>query len=474
MRLIGNALNKDYFQNIIEIVQAAPVFDEMLLAVAFVGKMDAIFELAERCSVPLTLYALADGERFPSVDVMKRFVEASPPNWRLFLTRAYYHPKILWFRGVGAYIGSANLTEAGWWQNLECGVWLDEEELEESGWDDELLKMFVKIQARSTEAAPGHIALYDKISRKYQDIQRQLFEMRKAIKTDLAMIPGQEPPERIASRGRGEDAKRSRADQMKRAFVTTLQGELTVLRKLAVEVQIHPWPSWVDRTVDPVIAQDQATEYWYHVHIRRSGGAFETIERLHEQNRGVNNTRAVKTMFQEWGRSAVDDAHLYGGFDWAYWANTAPRLLRGWLTREELGNLDEARLFDIIRHTHSAREHARQVPKDELSLAEDETTSKDERCRLLTELLWRQRSREGLSIRDLLLYVIWGDVDTADCAERIWNATQLDKWKLRRLGPSMLGEFLGYARPDKFPPRNGRVPKALRALGFEGVAADEG
>lgn len=39
-----------------------------------------------------------------------------------------------------AMSGSANLTQQAWWQNIECGLWLTEDELEEQGLDDALVQ----------------------------------------------------------------------------------------------------------------------------------------------------------------------------------------------------------------------------------------------------------------------------------------------------------------------------------------------
>lgn len=63
-----------------------------------------------------------------------------------------------------------------------------------------------------------------------------------------------------------------------------------------------------------------------------------------------------------------------------------------------------------------------------------------------------------------------GDAQVSDCAERIWNAVYAPEWSLPHLGVNTLGELLGYARPDEFPPRNGRVSKTLYALGYDGIS----
>jgi hypothetical protein len=104
-----------------------------------------------------------------------------------------------------------------------------------------------------------------------------------------------------------------------------------------------------------------------------------------------------------------------------------------------------------------------------LSLAEGETRTKDERCEIFAEFLLSARTEAGRSIGEVLDYVLWGDRIKSDCAERVWEGATDPAWKLPHLGISILGEMVGYARPDDFPPRNNRAARCLHALGFEGI-----
>ena len=76
----------------------------------------------------------------------------------------------------------------------------------------------------------------------------------------------------------------------------------------------------------------------------------------------------------------------------------------------------------------------------------------------------RRRCREGvLAGRILLNYVVWGN---GSVSARLWNAIRSDDWAIPHNGLSSLGEIVGWARPDEFPPRNMRTSKGLRALGY--------
>ena len=91
----------------------------------------------------------------------------------------------------------------------------------------------------------------------------------------------------------------------------------------------------------------------------------------------------------------------------------------------------------------------------------------EDRCREYAKYVLRNPSDSGRSIGDVLRFVLWGDAKQADAADRVWDATHLPEWKIPHLGPNILGEMLGYARPDDFPPRNHRVVKTLAALGYD-------
>jgi hypothetical protein len=49
----------------------------------------------------------------------------------------------------------------------------------------------------------------------------------------------------------------------------------------------------------------------------------------------------------------------------------------------------------------------------------------------------------------------------------MWDALTDSRRKVELLGVSSLGEIVGWALPDLYPPRNGRTSKSLRSLGYD-------
>ncbi len=126
-----------------------------------------------------------------------------------------------------------------------------------------------------------------------------------------------------------------------------------------------------------------------------------------------------------------------------------------------------ARLQDVHSRATAARELARQVDNVTLGLPSGTELDGRERCNEYGRYLFRQKSAGGQAVADVLKFVLWSDRGHA--ATRIWDATQKTEWRLPHLGPSILGEMIGYARPDQFPPRKERVIRTLTALGFAGL-----
>lgn len=454
MRLIGNALNGDYFRNLLSEADSEDLVS-IRLAVAYVRQMDDVFELARRRKVPLDLYCLFDVD-FPSKPILKRFVDRhSSLNWRLFLTANFYHPKIYWFEGIGAYIGSANLTGQGWNNNLECGVWFDQVDIDREGIDEQLRPMFTVIRGRSTPASDEHVALIERLEHERQDFQKAKSAFAKAVDAALVNIPGRQAPIDVTQRDTPGGAAR-------RAFVAEWNETLTILRKLTELARKRPRPSWVSADVHPTIIQDQATEYWYNQQVRATRESETEIERLHQQNRGKMGA-AVEVVFADWARSDITDEF------WIDWTNEEPKRLMMLLSQANLREWDREKMLKLVWGGHASREHARQMSNATVGLEQGENRGRWERSVLFADYLMKQRTADGKAIAAVLEFVLWGDAQMPDCADRLWLATQDPNWKISHLGINILGEWIGYARPGDFPPRNNRVSKCLYALGYEGV-----
>ena len=126
-----------------------------------------------------------------------------------------------------------------------------------------------------------------------------------------------------------------------------------------------------------------------------------------------------------------------------------------------------AEFNNICMGVHAIKEYARRVSNKAIGLPDNGTQySVPEKVVALSKRIWNDRSPGGASVVDSLRYVLYGGSEE-QLPERLWQAVTDPKWKISGLGISAFGEIVGWALPDRFPPRNGRTSKALRSLGFE-------
>ena len=122
----------------------------------------------------------------------------------------------------------------------------------------------------------------------------------------------------------------------------------------------------------------------------------------------------------------------------------------------------------MMSYVHSFRTMARQTPNTELGLPENTKLSHDERIKVVAEWIWSKKTPGGLNILELLHNIIYSG-SFANLPLRVWESCNNKDYHIPRFGLSCIGEIVGWALPDNFPPRNNRTSKALFALGFSNV-----
>src|ERR1035441_10089386 len=138
----------------------------------------------------------------------------------------------------------------------------------------------------------------------------------------------------------------------------------------------------------------------------------------------------------------------------------------GLLAPNSLKQMTGPQFQDLCLHVHAVRDHARQVASTTLGLEQGMThMSKEERTKVFAKYRFSQRSQDGSTCCDVIDFVLHAG-SKPEIPDRIFAACYEDAKKVPHLGVSALGEMVGWALPDDFPPRNGRTSKALTALGF--------
>ena len=147
--------------------------------------------------------------------------------------------------------------------------------------------------------------------------------------------------------------------------------------------------------------------------------------------------------------------------------NVTASFLRTALSEDRLRSMTLADFKDVCMGVHAIKDYSRRVPNKAVGLPELETPyTIPDKVSALSTRIWNDQSSGGNHVRDQIRHVLYGGANE-QLPERLWQAVTDPKWKIDDLGISALGELVGWALPDRFPPRNGRTSKALRSLGYD-------
>ena len=144
---------------------------------------------------------------------------------------------------------------------------------------------------------------------------------------------------------------------------------------------------------------------------------------------------------------------------------TAPFLQKAFSERI-LGRLTEDQFVKVLGRIHATRDYARRAPNRFIGLKGGKAYDIPEKVDALARQIFRAPGRGGVSVTETLAFVLYGG-QPEEVPHRLWEALTDPKRKVELLGVSALGEIVGWALPDRYPPRNGRTSKALRSFGYD-------
>lgn len=460
MRVILGKLNDELLANIAN--QAAPFCSEVDAAVAYaVGSDHPLIRSCKENKLLLTFYGLLDDDGAVSPSLLSELLAWGPSRANAFLVNGHFHAKVIWWRGYGAYIGSANLTHKAWFNNIEAGTFFGEEDLISTGAGAHLDQMFDYLADHSVPVTSEVVEKLERLARDREHLrkehERTVGEKFHRLFGHLPKNPGLtiEPP------------KGHRADTGLSRFANEWMQTLQLMRGLAREfADLHLRPSWVDEDAHLAIHFDQFLHAYYYDYVRAAAfdddeelAGLPKVESFFAKHR-ANPTEALKEAARWWAALPSDPYR-----EAEFIRDTAPAM-RMKLSKDALLRMDLPSFCEALREVNAFRMHARQVKNVEYGLPADHHETLDQRVTRLCEWLWKQRTPAGKGVRDTLEFVIWG-TEPSDMEQRLWLAVSNEKYRLAHFGQSTLGEAVGWARPEKYPPRNNRTNKALRALGHD-------
>ncbi|WP_287361630.1 phospholipase D family protein [Mesorhizobium sp.] len=451
--MVLNGLNGSYLRNILESAAAelkngSNLTERVDAAVAYVSDQDLLFEWCWKRDIPLRFWGRFDEGVPISPHILKRFLDRKSPNYVCRLVRQF-HPKVIWWRGFGVYIGSANLSQSAWWKNVEVGVFLTDDELVG---DNKALELELFFQAVHAHSSPLTDELYALIEQRSAALGKQAAIDREAAKkfwnTDYV-----QPWE-----GLGNVSGKAALDLRRDAFLNEWMQTLQLLRDLAAKVSADEnRPSWVAKDAPWGAQADQFLHAHYYQNTfdgRRAD--YETHFKSHQTNPGLAEETALS-----WWRSLKSAPN---GEDLTL--NKWAPYLRQMLSAERIMATTEGEFAEILSHIHAAIEYARRVSNRAVGLQEGPPYNMSEKVIALAKHIYKQPERGGPSPVATLNYVLYGG-PAKELPSRMWDALHDPKLRIENFGISAMGELVGWALPNQFPPRNGRTSKALRSLGHD-------
>lgn len=444
MKLYANRINGNFLRSVLP--PNGTEVDGVLAAIAYgsnsSNEKDDFITNCLHNKYRLDIWMRYDHTVPVAVPLLKRLLKNYQNNIFCKLIPDYLHSKVIWWRGYGAYIGSANLTDRAWQTNIEAGLFLTESDLQLDGIHLELERFFENLQNLDV-AFP----LTEEIVKEMEQIEAK----RKAL-LDL----GRELRTVPVWNGPAFHAKESTASRSKESFRKEWQDALTTLRSFGEKLSSHR-PAWVKEDVPIAWQIDQFLHAYYYNKVGDSN--YKPYEEYFHKNKKDPNA-ALTEVLAWWKNTPAAPS----GEDQMFYAN-AP-FIREMLSRQKILHLTEQEFAGICSRTHATRDHVIKMDLATLGRPGLKTLSRDERLPLYASWLLKQRNAKGWSVLELLNYVLYGG-DNGELWERLYTAAREPDYVLPHYGLNSIAELIGWARPEVSPPRNGRTSKALKALGYD-------
>lgn len=282
MRLIMGGINGHYLRNIT--LNCAPDTEEVLAAVAYATEGSLLFDWCWQNNIPLKFYGRLDDDVAVSVPILTDFLSKKSPNFVCRLVQ-HHHAKVIWWRGVGAYIGSANLTDRAWYKNVEAGCFFSEEEINDEMADD-LLDLFRTLEESATPLT-----------------EEVLEEMKRRSRALAAAIPDSRDfwasPSFKKWPGLVRTTPKSATDRKRQAFLQEWHATLQDLRDIGTRVsQPENRPIWISASAP---AGAQADQFLHaHYYQRTFDGRKANYDVFFKRNKGRREQAVAEAM--EWWR----------------------------------------------------------------------------------------------------------------------------------------------------------------------------
>ena len=446
MTPIFGGINGQHLRTIIE--NAKTDTERVLAAVAYATDDRLLFDWCWTENIPLKFWGRYDHSVPVAVRILEKFISRKSSAYQCKLVK-HFHPKVIWWQGYGAYIGSANLTDAAWSRKVEAGCFFPEDEMVENGLDIELTEFFRVIDDMSYPLIQETVDLLKKRKDRLNWFDRDSTDAKS--KLDGAASVKDWP-------GLVTVSQKNANERGRQAFLDEWNSTLAQLRQIADLVgKQENIPTWIRPNTPASLIADQFLHAYYYVHTFDDKRAnFEHFFDKHKADPDAAVAKALKWWRATKAAPLSEDEML----------NVSAPRVGTLIHRDRLKGLNLEEWEEVTGRVHSMSDHARRMRNLKLGLPMGKTYNIPEKVEALAIFHFEQKNQRGENILEMLDYVLYGG-DDADLPNHIWEGIKNPSRKIEHFGLSALGELSGWAMPEKDPPRNRRTSKALRSLGFD-------
>ncbi len=268
-----------------------------------------------------------------AIPLLKKLLKHHKDNIFCKLIPDYLHSKLIWWKGHGLYIGSANLTGRAWMTNIEAGLFLTEDDLQEMGMTIELEEFFDGL--RGIEQA---FPLTQEVIEEMEAIQKARSSL-KDIGKELRKTPVWSGPSFIAK----EESK----DRKKESFRKEWHETLTVLRNIGEQL-LPITPSWIKKDVPVEWQIDQFLHAYYYNKV--GDGKQKPFEDYYQRNKHDPQS-ALLNALQWW--SSTNKAPTKED----YMFEVSAPYIRNHLAQGKILSLNVDEFTMICSYTHATKDH---------------------------------------------------------------------------------------------------------------------
>ena len=396
MKIIANGINGSYLDNYLN--NAPKEIEWVKAAVAYADNF-AEKKLIKFCTdreIPLTFYGRMDYSCPIAISVLEKFLQLGP-SYKCKLIKNFFHPKVLWFEGHGVYIGSANLTNNGWYKNIEIGTWFTNNDLYKFNLIEELEDFFATIKEKSNPLTRELLNKLQSFERRSIDLYRTKKRLEEEFEKTFSPILSRDFTGLTTISQESAQSKR----QIK--FRNEWNGTLTLLRKISREViKDESRPIWIKSDVPSGVQIDQFLHAFYYKKVQIKNEKSKH-EELHEKNK-KNPKVALQKEIKWW--AVQEQTHFKHEYQMIY--ERAPQI-REYLSSQKILSLSDSEFIEVLSKVYAFVTSARQTSNKDLNLPDNTHLSLEERVNKSAQWLWQQKNSKGMGpIEVLKPCSLWG------------------------------------------------------------------